>query len=189
MKSFFKFLQLSVLAALFAATAAQAAHVVHPGANPKVKMIVYGDYQCPFTARIVASLEQLRADYPDQLAIYFAHFPLSFHDQAVAAAIAASCADRQGLFWSYSKALLHNQSQLSESYYPQLADALQIQDRDAFAACLKEPGVKSQVELEFMVGEAIGVGGTPTAFINGEAVRGVYPLSHYKEIIDRLLAK
>lgn len=177
------------LTAFFSFSTSQAAHVIQAGRDAKVKMVVHGDYQCPFTAKLAGVLEQIRTEYPDQVAIYFAHFPLSFHDQAVSAAIAASCADRQGLFWSYSKALLHNQTKLAEDYYPQLADALQIQDRNAFEACLKEPGVKSQVELEYLVGEATGVGGTPTLFINGEAVRGVYPFSHYQEIIDRLLAK
>lgn len=179
---------LIAFAALFSFSTSQAAHIINAGRDSKVKMVVYGDYQCPFTAKLSGVIDQIKIEYPD-VAIYFAHFPLSFHDQAVSAAIASVCADRQGLFWSYSKALFHNQAKLAEDYYPQLADALQIQDRNAFASCLKEPGVKSQVELEFLVGEATGVSGTPTIFVNGEAVRGAYPFSHYKEIIDRLLAE
>lgn len=177
------------LAALNAAPSpARAAHVIQAGTNPPVKVLIYGDYQCPFTAKTVAVIDQIRAEFPDRVAILFAHFPLSFHDQAVKASVAAACADQQGLFWAYSKALFHNQTQLADDYYLSLADALQIKDRNSFEACLKDPSVKSQVELETLVGEASGVGGTPTAFINGEVVRGAYPYSHYKEIIERLLA-
>lgn len=182
-------LGLIAFAALFFISTAKAAHIINAGRDAQVKMVVYGDYQCPYTAKLSGVIEQLRTEYPDQVAIYFAHFPLSFHDQAVSAAIASVCADRQGIFWSYSKALFHNQAKLADDYYTQLADALQIKDRAAFESCLKEPAVKSQVELELLVGEATGVNGTPTTYINGEAVRGVYPVSHYKEIIDRLLAK
>jgi protein-disulfide isomerase len=173
----------------FLSFSARAAHVIQAGQTPKVKMLIYGDYQCPFTAKIIASIERLRADYPQQVGIYFAHFPLSFHDQAVNAAIAATCADRQKLFWSYSKALFQNQAALSAEYYPRLASALKIRDITAFENCLQDPAVKSAVELEYAVGEAQGINGTPNTFINGELVKGAYPLSHYKEIIERELAK
>lgn len=173
----------------FVSLPAHSANVIQTGVNPSLKMIVYGDYQCPFTALLLPVIEQLRTEYGDKLAIYFSHFPLSFHDQAVTASIAAICADEQGLFWDYSKNLLQNQAALADDYYLRTATTLSIKDPARFEACMKEPRVKSQVELEYLVGEAHGVSGTPNTWINGELISGAYPYSHFKEIIDRKLAE
>lgn len=168
---------------------AEAANVIQTSEAAKVRMVIYGDYQCPFTKRSMGFVDQLRADYGDDLAIYYAHFPLNFHEQALPAAIAAVCADEQGMFWEYSKALFLNQGALASDYYKKLAGEMKVPDIKAFENCMKNPKTKSAVELEHMIGEALGIKGTPHTFINGESVSGAYPYLHIKEIIDAKLAE
>lgn len=47
---------------------------------------MFGDFQCPFTQRTLATVTRLRKDYPDELRTVFKHQPLPFHPQARASA-------------------------------------------------------------------------------------------------------
>lgn len=161
----------------------------NPKAGPEteVNMLIYGDFQCPYTAMMMTSVDQLHADYGSKLSISFSNFPLEFHEQAMPAAIAAVCAKAQGLFWPYAKALMQNQTHLSSEYYLSLAKNLNMKNQSDFAECLKNPAVETGIEKEYDAALARGVDRTPTIWINNQQVVGAYPLSHFKEIIDREL--
>jgi protein-disulfide isomerase len=62
-------------------------------------LLVFGDYECPYTRRAYRSVEALEADgVPFRFA--FRHFPLfEIHPHALAAAEASEAASAQGRFW------------------------------------------------------------------------------------------
>ena len=160
-----------------------------------VVVVEYSDFQCPFCERHHPTLQQLKDEYGDRIAWVYRHFPLSFHPEAMPAAIASECADNQGKFWEYADALFANQSSLSASYYPQLAALLGL-DVGKFNTCLTDPATKAIVQADQAGGSAAGVNGTPATFINGVLVAdsagnsvGAAPYATFKAMIDAELAK
>jgi protein-disulfide isomerase len=58
-----------------------------------------------------------------------------------------------------------------------------------FDSCVDSNKYAQAVLDDTEAGRAVGVNGTPTAFINGRVVNGAQPFSAFKTIIDEELAK
>ena len=54
--------------------------------NALVTVVMFQDFQCPFCQRSVATVEQLRQEFPQDVRVVFKHNPLPFHTNAMAAA-------------------------------------------------------------------------------------------------------
>ncbi len=96
----------------------------------------------------------------------FKHFPLSFHKQALPAAIASICAQRQRKFWPYHDELWKDQRGLGPERFLTIARTVGL-DLEAFQACRRDDLVSKQVEADMAEGRKAGVRGTPSIFING----------------------
>ena len=61
-------------------------------------IIEFSDVQCPFCQRHAnnGTLDQVKEKYGDDVNIIFAHFPLSFHNNAQKAGEAIECAGKLG---------------------------------------------------------------------------------------------
>src|SRR5712675_1750129 len=74
-------------------------HARGPATAP-VTLVMYGDYQCPYTALANRSVADLQEELGDRLRLVYRHFPLSdVHPDAERAAEAAEAAAAQGRFW------------------------------------------------------------------------------------------
>src|SRR5262245_10031336 len=78
-------------------------------------LVVFSDFQCPFCARLVGTLDQLQKKYGDRIRIAFKHNPLPFHPNAMQAAQAAVAAQKQGRFWPMYRRLYQHQAQLARA--------------------------------------------------------------------------
>ncbi len=76
--------------------------------NAPVTLVVFSDYQCPFSAQVRRLLHRLGELYPSNLRIVMRNFPLDQHPQARRAAEAAQCAAEQDKFWPYYDMLFDN---------------------------------------------------------------------------------
>lgn len=83
--------------------------------NAKVTIIEFSDFQCPFCAKVEATLAQVLLDYQGKVQLAYKHFPLpaSLHPRAQKAAEASDCAKDQGKFWEFHGKLFENQSEWS----------------------------------------------------------------------------
>ena len=54
--------------------------------NPKLTIVEFTEFQCPYCSRIAPAMQELNKKYPDQIKFVYKHFPLSFHSNAQAAA-------------------------------------------------------------------------------------------------------
>jgi protein-disulfide isomerase len=156
------------------------------GANAKVVIQEFSDFECPFCGRGKAVVTQLKQAYGDKIKIIFRNFPLDFHPNAMPAALAGVCAHKQGKFWELHDKMFDNQKALSPANYLSWAKELGLNEAN-FKACLEDPGTKKPLEEDMKAAEAVGVNSTPTFFINGRKVAGALPFDQFKSMIDQEL--
>ena len=167
-------------------------------ADAGVAIVEFSDFQCPFCRRHQqTTLPALAREYLEagKVQYRFVDFPLNFHAQAESAAIAATCAHRQGAFWPMHDALFENQNKLGRDTYLQLASTLKL-ERDAFLQCLDDPSAAATVRTHASFGDRMGVEGTP-AFLLGRVhdgtlediheLSGAQPLANFERVLDSLL--
>jgi protein-disulfide isomerase len=153
------------------------------GQEPKITLIEFADFQCPFCARAKNTLDELLRIYKDDLGIWYRHFPLPFHSNAMPAAIAAVAADQQGKFWEMHDKLFANQQDLDAASLEKYAQEIGL-DLGKFKAALASPKTKAVVEADKKQVDQFGVQGTPSFFVNGRAFSGAYPLESFKMVLD-----
>jgi len=138
-----------------------------------VTVVEFSDFQCPFCARAMGPVEEILEKYPEDVKVYFLHFPLTtIHPNAKPAAIAAECAHRQGEFWAMHDKMFENQKSLTRENFESWAEELEL-DTSKFESCLGDDAVADRVEEDMAMGEKAGVGGTPSFFINGVQHQGI----------------
>ena len=135
-------------------------------ADAKVTVVAFSDFQCPYCSKATPAVEALIAAYPNDVKVYFMHFPLSFHERAAPAAVASECANQQGKFWSMHDKLFENQGGLTDENFLAYAEATGL-DLPKFKTCQADPATRELVDDDMAQGTAAGVDGTPSFFING----------------------
>jgi protein-disulfide isomerase len=156
--------------------------------EPKITLIEFSDFQCPYCSRAKGTVDELLKIYKDSLQVTFRNFPLPFHNNATPAAIAAAAAAEQGKFWQMHDKLFANQQALGAADLEKYASEIGL-DMAKYKAAIDSPKTKAAVEADKKMGETFGVGGTPSFFINGHSFSGAYPLESFKTAIDEELKK
>ena len=149
-----------------------------------VTIDVWADFQCPFCGQFARTVEpQIIANFVDTGIVNLVAHDFTFlgaghdPDESVDAAVAARCAEQQGRFWDYYMTLYWNQGATENGgafARPRLlamASLLGL-NQATFQACLDDQTVRAAVAAEKAQGQAAGVSGTPTSFINGTKVQG-----------------
>ena len=152
-----------------------------------VTIVQFAEFQCPYCGRAKEILDQVMEKYPNKIKMVHRDFPLSFHDRAIPAAVAANCAGEQGQYWPMYDVLMSNQRALTEADLTGYATKLGI-DMDKWSTCRKDPAQEEEVQKDFEDGSKAGVQGTPAFFINGIFLNGAVPLEKFTAIIDAELA-
>jgi protein-disulfide isomerase len=170
-------------------------HKVDPGAAPArgpknapVTVVLFSDFQCPFCKRVEPTIEQLEKEYPGKIRVVWKDFPLEFHPNAKPAAMAARAAAEQGKFWEMHRKLFEGQPALDRPALEKYAEELGL-NMSKFKAALDSNRFTSGIESDTKEGQAVGVSGTPAAFINGRMLSGAQPIDSFKRIVDQELAK
>ncbi|MCG2686176.1 DsbA family protein, partial [Candidatus Parcubacteria bacterium] len=130
--------------------------------------------------------------YGDQIRYVFRDYPLGFHAHAQETSEAAQCAFGQGSFWEYHDLLFENREEWAEE--TEITSILEGYAADLgldvveFSDCLASGEYTEEVEQDFADGQAAGVQGTPSFFINGRLLVGAQPFEAFQRIIDEELA-
>ncbi|WP_437531460.1 thioredoxin domain-containing protein [Sorangium sp. So ce726] len=155
-----------------------------------VTLVVWGDYECPFTSRYMATLEQLKEAYgPDRLRIVWKHFPLAFHKNARPAHLAAETVFRLGgaeAFWKFHQLAFANQRSLTPESFEAWAAEAGV-DQAAFHASFEEQRHAPKIDRDIEAGKTAGVTGTPATFVNGVLVSGARPIDDFRTLVDEQL--
>lgn len=147
-----------------------------------VTIVEFSDFQCPYCARVVPTLKQIAARYPEQVRIVFRHLPLDFHAQAKLAAQASVCADDQDRFWPFHDKLFENQRAMQREQLVVYATELEL-DIASFEVCLDDPKTLARVDADLADARELGATGTPAFYINGIMLSGAQPFENFDAII------
>ena len=156
-------------------------------ADAQVTIVEFSDFECPFCRQEYPVVKELLAKYPREVRFQYRDFPITdAHPHAFAAAEAAECAGVQGKYWEYHDLLFEHQGNLAREDLAQYAIAARL-DLARFNACLDGRVKSAEVEDDLNAGVTLGVGGTPTFFINGMKYEGVLSLEELEGIVGGLL--
>lgn len=163
---------------------ADASHTAILG-NPRarVRVTFFADLQCPFSARAFPVMRQLVDEYRGKVAVAFKHFPLSFHEDATAAAKATLCAGQQQRFWEAAAELFANQKELPAMILA-LPDRIGI-DLVKYGSCMNRDPHQAAIDADLAEGRRAEVKGTPTIYVQGRKVNlpGGYTLEALQSVI------
>ncbi|MGJ3240764.1 MAG: DsbA family protein [Anaerolineae bacterium] len=155
-----------------------------------IVIVEFSAYACPYCGRhFNDTLQPLLDNYGDYIRYVYRDFPSINPNVSFPASLAANCAQEQDMFWEYHEELFANQTEMTSGgtdYLNQLASDLEL-DTLEFQSCLAQQRYLDEVNQDFNTGVAMGVTGTPSFYINGQAHSGARPYEYFEAIILREL--
>ncbi|MEK7548370.1 MAG: thioredoxin domain-containing protein [Patescibacteria group bacterium] len=156
--------------------------------SAKVKIVEFGDFQCPACQAAAAPLRGALEQNGDDVQLIYRHFPLPSHQHAMISALAAEAAGAQGKFWEMYDLLFANQDTWSKSDKPKeifisLAKQLNL-DAGEFEKQLSSAEAEDLINKDKDYGLALGVNSTPTFFVNNQKVTGAQTVEQWQKLTD-----
>jgi protein-disulfide isomerase len=157
----------------------QAAHPVSLGPeSAPIRILVFSDFTCPACRHYSTNVEpNLKNEFVStgKVQLKYYDFPLGGtgeHRWSFLAARAARCAGDQNKFWEFHDALFRNQTTWAYSNKSPNDEFMKYSmevgaDANAFKTCLNSDKHADVVTATHALGESLGVGSTPTLFMNG----------------------
>jgi protein-disulfide isomerase len=160
-----------------------------PGAP--VVLVEFSDFECPMCKEEAKTLrDNLISTYPKEVRFYFMEFPLDqIHPWGRAAAIAGRCIFRQNAnaFWDYHDWIFAHQDDIkAENLKDKVLEFAKGKEIDALqlTRCMDNKETEAEVNKAQALGKDVGVGATPTLFINGRKLVGRVDWPNLRNIID-----
>ncbi len=160
-------------------------------ADALVTIVESSDFQCPFCKRGAATMKQIEDLYRGKVRFVFKHNPLSFHPQAMPAALAAEEARAEGgdaKFWALHDALFESAPALDEAAIEKAAQGAGL-DVAKVKAAMSGATYRDRIVRDQQEMVRIGAPATPTFFVNGRKLAGAQPVEAFRAAIDEELRK
>ncbi|MDO8668577.1 MAG: thioredoxin domain-containing protein [bacterium] len=160
-------------------------------ANAKITIVEFGDFACPVCLQSFPTVREISLRYKNDIKLIWRDYPV-VSDYSANLALAARCAGEQGLFWPMHDKLFQNQGvgQTDDkiAQFDELAAlANQIGANQAkFKDCFDRQKYLPQIQKDLTDGQAFGIAGTPTYFIDGYKLEGDVPLDIFIKMIEQL---
>lgn len=169
---------------------------VEGSASTGVKLVEYGDYECPYCGQFYPIVKQVVEANKDKIQYQFVNLPLNqVHKNAFAAARAAEAASLQGKFWEMHDLLYTNQDPQGASGWVASSDPLD----EYFVGYAKQIGlnvakfktdfasssVNDTINADVAKFKKLGIEeSTPAFFIDGKQIHPGYQASDFQKAID-----
>ncbi|MEK6886319.1 MAG: thioredoxin domain-containing protein [Nanoarchaeota archaeon] len=180
--------------------------IIKGSANAKVTIIEYSDPSCPFCAaaaggsEMVAYMQSRGGTYEPALPGIFknyvdtgkARFVFRYypgHGKGQDAAKIMFCANEQNKFWEVHDVFFDNQK-LMEAGDTAGLKKLAVNngvDSSKLEACLATKKYDAKLTKDTQLGQAAGVGGTPSFAVNGQVIEGAVPFDTIQATIEAAL--
>ena len=151
-------------------------------ADAPLRIVEFADLAVPFTGIWQTTLEQLVAKYEGKIQFRFKQKPSAPDSDGAKLAEGALCADDQGRYWDFRKALLGNKGITGAAALAPAAAAAKL-DAGAFERCLAAGDKKAMVAGNAREAARNRLTGDPVIAVNGILLSGAQDLA----TIERLL--
>lgn len=168
-------------------------HITEEGSTG-VRLVEYGDFQCPSCAQYYPIFRELKHKYAGKVTFQFRHFPLvEIHQNALVSSRAAEAAGMQGRFWEMHDLLFENQANWSASPNPTpifegYAEQLSL-DMEKFKEDMRSEQTNKLVQADRKTAHSKGYQATPTFELDGEKLEGLNSVEAFSEKIDEAIKK
>jgi len=160
-------------------------------ANPRMTIIEYSDFQCPYCSLLAQELDLFMQEHSDEVQLAFRHFPItSLHPLALTGAYAAEAAGLQGKFWEMHDLLFASQgttATMTEDQFiewlPQQAESIGL-DQEQFQKDLESQLVMDKIDQALKFAQDAEIPGTPLVLINGEIYSGPRDAASFEAMLD-----
>lgn len=159
--------------------------------TPKLTIVEFSDFACPYCKQFSGVIRQAGEKYKDRVRIIFRDFPV-VSENSIELAEAAHCAGAQGKFWEMHDLLFANQEKLKQD-----SDNLAINLRslavdlklnaDTFNLCLNDKAYLDVIKQNLEDGQTLGVTQTPTWFIGRNRGLGYLEEAKFNALIEKYL--
>lgn len=161
-----------------------------------VKLIEYGDYECPFCGQFYPLVKQIAEQYKDQIQVQFRNLPLTqIHKNAFAGARAAEAAALQNKFWQMHDTLYENQDPNGkqgwvvsdnplDQYFVGFATTIGLNIAQ-FKTDYASSKVNDAILADLSTFKKTGLDeSTPTFFLDGKQIKPTYSITDFQKAID-----
>jgi protein-disulfide isomerase len=153
--------------------------------DAKVVVVEFADFECPVCRTFMSTtMVPFLRDHPDEAALVFRHWPLSYHRFAYPAARASECAAAQGRFVTYHDLLYEYQDSLGLKPFREMAQEAGVLELAQFDECIARTEQVTRIEDDIAEAQTRGGSGTPTIFVNGYRYLGMPTRQQLDSILD-----
>ncbi|MCF5904975.1 DsbA family protein [Aeromonas veronii] len=152
--------------------------------NPKLTLVLFTDYNCPYCKQFDPQLTKLLKAYPDDLGLVIKLLPFKGQTSAKAAQYSLTLWQQDpARFLTLHDKLMSKQGMLTEA---DINKALASTGNVAL-----KPAAKATEELRnsLRIGTILGVQGTPATLIGNQLVPGAIPYEELEQLVQAELAK
>jgi protein-disulfide isomerase len=149
------------------------------GAQPKMTIVEFSNFQCPYCVKSWKKMKELLGKYPQEIRYVFKHFPLQPRGiQFELSEMAAATQEvGQEAFWAVHDFFFSDEGQTlvnkdREVVKRKIEEILKEKGFDGklFQTALETGRGKRKVEEDIFTGNKIGVNGTPSIVVNGDFI-------------------
>jgi len=161
-----------------------------------VKLVEYGDYECPYCGQFYPIVKQVVAKYQNRIQYQFRNLPLTqIHKNAFSGARAAEAAALQGKFWQMHDLLYQNQDPSGatgwvasndplDQYFVGWAKQLKL-NVTQFKSDYASSKVNNKINADIQAFDKTGLEmATPTFILDGKQIHPGYQASDFTTAID-----
>ncbi len=152
--------------------------------HPKLTLVLFTDYNCPYCKQFDPAVAKLLAAYPDDLGLVIKLLPFKGQTSAKAAQYSLTLWQQDpARFLPLHDKLMSKQGMLTET---DINKALAATDNLTL-----KPAGKATEELRnsLRIGTLLGVQGTPATLIGNQLVQGAVPYDELEQLVKAELAK
>lgn len=168
-------------------------HRISATEDEKAVLVEFLDFECAACAAAYPLVEELRAEYGDQLTFVSRYFPLPGHPNSMTAAIAVEAAAQQDQFGAMYQRMFETQQEWSNSQQSQAATFRGYAqdlglDMEAYDQAIADPATEERVMQDKNDGTGLGVSGTPKFFLDGEQIQPSTE-EEFRQLIEDAIAQ
>lgn len=160
------------------------------GGNPDgdIVLVEFLDYRCGFCRRAHPEVDAL-IEQDGNIRLVVKEFPILGEESVLASefAIATRIALGDDAYATVHDELMELRGSVTEASLTALAEGAGL-DSQAIFASIEDPIVQATIEANHMLGQRLGISGTPSFVFEEQLVRGYVPLDSMVELVASLRA-